>query len=129
MRAVWVPVAGNDVEGPLVRGLPAPQRGLIVERAQGLCERCGRPGTDVHHRQPRQMGGTRRAEVHAATNLVLLCRDCHHHIEVHRDDGYRSGWLVHSWDDPASVPLRVWLYRMEVWLENDGSYNLTSIKN
>lgn len=104
--------------------IPTTTRDLIQQRALGLCERCGNPGTDIHHRQPRQMGGTNRPDIHDPPNLLLLCRTCHTHIERHRDYAYETGWLVHSWDTPADISIVVWMYRMEVWLEPDGGYRL-----
>lgn len=104
--------------------IPARRRLLIQDRALGKCERCGGPGHDVHHRQPRQMGGTRRADVHDASNLVLLCRGCHVDVEAHREEAYSVGWLVHSWGDPAAVPVVIHHLGMEVWLETDGAYRL-----
>jgi 5-methylcytosine-specific restriction protein A len=43
----------------------------VVLGQQPLCP-CGRPATEVHHRQALRDGGT-----HARGNLVALCRSCH----------------------------------------------------
>lgn len=90
---------------------PSPAiRDAVLSRARGACERCG--DTDgpfaVHHRSPRQRGGTKRPEVNHLPNLVLVDEHCHADIESHRTRAYETGWLVHSWDDPATTPL---LYR------------------
>lgn len=103
---------------------PDAVRGLVRDRAMGLCERCGRPGTDAHHRQPRGMGGTTTPLTHTAIVLVWLCRNCHHTIETHRTQAYADGWLVHSWDDPRPVPIPSHTYRMPVWLNTAGDYLL-----
>ncbi|MFT4088965.1 MAG: HNH endonuclease [Gordonia sp. (in: high G+C Gram-positive bacteria)] len=99
-------------------------RQLTRERALTLCERCGRPGHDVHHRRPRQMGGTQAPSVHSVTNTVLLCRACHAWAERYREAAYRDGWLVHSWDDPARIPIIPYLYRQTCWLDEHGGYVL-----
>lgn len=40
---------------------------------------------------------------------MLLCGSgttgCHGWVHGHPAEAYRLGWLVHSWHDPASVPL------------------------
>lgn len=44
----------------------------------GLCERCGKPGRIVHHRQalrPQDMGNPKRTL--GWSNLELLCHQCH----------------------------------------------------
>lgn len=84
-------------------------RSQIQARARMRCERCGRnltwEGGQIHHRKPRQMGGTRDQKTNSMENLVFICSGCHSEIESNRDDSYRDGWLVHSWDDPARVAL------------------------
>ncbi len=99
---------------------PTPeQRAVVLDRSMGFCEICGdqlyvwpRGWTDVHsfhHRQPRQMGGTTRADINSPANLLLLCgtgiTGCHGHIEANRTDAYRNGWLVRASADPATVPV------------------------
>ena len=39
------------------------------------CEVCGRPASDIHHIQPRGMGGSKFRDT--ADNLIALCRFCH----------------------------------------------------
>ena len=96
-------------------------RETVVERAQGRCERCGGPGMQVHHRQPRKAGGSRRAHINAPSNLVLLCLDCHTLIESRRTYAYASGWLVREPKLPGCVPVMVvglgW-----VFLDDEGGY-------
>lgn len=85
---------------------------FVRQRDGNQCKRCYRyvgPGEgSIHHRQPRQMGGTSRPEINDPVNLALLCGSattgCHGYIESHRTEAYEMGWLVHSWDDPAAVP-------------------------
>lgn len=39
------------------------------------CRKCGAPSNDIHHIQPKGMGGRKNADV--IENLIALCRDCH----------------------------------------------------
>jgi hypothetical protein len=97
------------------------QRELVIDRALGCCEICGRILFDerarvvgpysVHHRQPRGMGGSSRREINSPANLLLLCGDattpggCHAHVESNRALAYGNGWLVRASADPAEVPV------------------------
>lgn len=101
-------------------GPPKAARLLVLDRALGCCEICGRPlyrfqtrewvdAHSFHHRQPRGMGGTRRPEVNSPANLLLVCgtgtTGCHGHIEANRTEGYANGWLVRAAGDPAATPV------------------------
>lgn len=118
---------------PLARQVPAPRprkprvapevRDAVLTRSGGRCEvgaidacrarrrRLDSPdGTNQHHRRPGGMGGSKRAGVHAATNLLQVCGSgnvsgCHGHIESNRTVAYENGWLVHEGQDPAAVPV------------------------
>lgn len=78
---------------------------LVDRRDREACRRCGRriAGGSRHHRQLRRFGD------HSAANLVLLCGSgttgCHGWVHAHPAEAYRLGWLVHSWHDPAQVPV------------------------
>ena len=103
------PVAsGGDPRPRRSTGISARVRRQVHARSKERCERCGRSvlfgGGEVHHRRPRQMGGSRRADTNQPANLVMLCDFCHHDIESHREDAYQDGWLVHAGVDPATVP-------------------------
>lgn len=39
------------------------------------CEVCSKPAVDIHHIQPKGMGGSKRLD--GEENLIVLCRDCH----------------------------------------------------
>lgn len=120
-------VEEGQAEGQ-VKAQPIPRtlRDAVRERDGEACQLCGRPiGSQpysIHHRRPRQMGGDRSA--HTADNLVLLCgtgtTGCHGWIESHRQVGYQEGFLVHRWDDPASVPVhrfrRSWALPGQSWI-------------
>jgi 5-methylcytosine-specific restriction enzyme A len=92
-------------------------------RDEGRCRRCGRPATDVHHRRPKGMGGTSDLYIRLGlANLVCLCRQCHDYIHAHPEEGYRTGFLVHSWDDPADVSLMLKSGTHYVRLRSDGEF-------
>ena len=43
------------------------------------CEVCGRRAVDIHHIEPRGMGGSKTLDV--IENLMALCRECHHEAD------------------------------------------------
>ena len=56
---------------------------LIV--SDSSCEICGTPrNLEVHHIEPKRMGGSRRPEIEAPTNKAILCRSCHSKITEQR---------------------------------------------
>jgi len=77
-------------------------RRSVRERANGLCERCGQPGTDAHHRKNRSQGG--RWDV---ANILLLCRQCHIWVTVNPALARESGWSVQQHEDPQAVPVLI----------------------
>lgn len=94
---------------------------LVVARNLGMCLRCNqRPGSQIHHRIPRGMGGTRNPIVNTAPALVWICQPCHAEIESYRQTAYVDGWLVRRGADPATTPL-VNLLRDVLMLLPDGS--------
>lgn len=73
----------------------------VRRRDNDQCQRCGQHGThDVHHRIPRGMGGANTAHAYRASNLLTLCRACHHHVEQHRAAARDQGHLVPTGIDP-----------------------------
>ena len=44
-----------------------------------ICENCGQPAVDIHHIDPRGMGGS--PEKDTIKNLIALCRPCHDKAE------------------------------------------------
>lgn len=105
----------------------------MLERAQYSCEIAGceigdRRGVDysLHHRRPRQMGGSRWPGINLASNLLVACGSgvsgCHGAIESRRADAVGGGWLVVGNKDPALVSVLIcgerWCY-----LTNDGQYS------
>jgi len=92
--------------------IPEGTRATVLLRSGGDCERCGRSvantPADLHHRRPRGMGGTKAPDIHAAANLVLLCRDCHTWVETHRTEASEHGWLVLRRDPREPIDVPVW---------------------
>lgn len=102
---------------------------VLMLRSGGRCEICspeclGGPWGDltrlprhrrsIHHRRPRGMGGTRRADVHSLAMLVNTCGHgtigCHGYVERHREWATGRGLLlpkdgVAAASDPTQVPL------------------------
>lgn len=95
----------------------------VQARWGGRCARCGGPGSNIHHRQPRRMGGSRDPRVNGPANLLWLCGTgttrCHGWIESHRDAAREAGWLLRDGQDPAAVPVLLWDGR-RVLLDDDG---------
>jgi len=49
-------------------------RKQALERDNGICQQCGKPGNDVHHLEKRSLSPAKRYDL---ANLVTLCRVCH----------------------------------------------------
>lgn len=85
-------------------------RAEILARANFACELCYEPSwaVNVHHRRPRQMGGTKAPWIDNHENLLALCGSgttgCHGHVESRRQDAYGFGWLLRHGMDPAFTP-------------------------
>jgi len=110
-------------------------RAWVIVRDEGCCVRCGHivlhqtdewgtfeltdRGYQFHHRKPRGMGGGKDTNKHA--NLILVCPPCHAWIESNRRAAYEFGWLVHHWDNPATVPV-VDFRRGLILLDNNGQW-------
>jgi 5-methylcytosine-specific restriction endonuclease McrA len=48
------------------------------------CEMCGAKAVDIHHIEPRSMGGSKTKDV--IENLQALCRSCHIKYEGNKKD-------------------------------------------
>lgn len=99
-------------------------KALVLVRSHHICEGCGRAlPDDVHHRQPRGMGGVFGHAAHvanSASNLLALCRPCHDFTEDQPTEARRRGWLVPHWTDSWSAPVditpiygRGWYYLLD----------------
>lgn len=84
--------------------LPAEAYRLVMGRQGGMCEAgspdCSGHAEEWHHRQFRSRGGDDTPE-----NGLAVCYNCHRWIEHHIAEATENGWAVHSWDDPADVPV------------------------
>lgn len=79
-------------------------RAIVAERSNDTCEVCGQEeATQMHHRRPRGMGGSRDARIHQPSMLLHLGNDCHHYIEHNRDEALDEGWLVKNANDDRPV--------------------------
>ena len=108
-------------------------RNMVLERANYRCELCNKSfigvGMSIHHRKPRQMGGTKNPKINNASNLLAVCGSgtsgCHGKIESNREEAYKNGHLVHSYEDPAEVPVFVYItpnMTQRVFLTDEGLY-------
>jgi hypothetical protein len=107
-------------------GFSPETRACIIDRATDVngvvrCEKCGGQysGLQLHHRRPRQAGGSRRPETNLPSNCLVLDDMCHLWVESYRTLSYANGWLLKSGQFPADVPV----LRRNVWvqLRDDGS--------
>lgn len=94
--------------------LSAKLRAAVLDRDGHRCVRCGialdQAWTySIHHRTPRGMGGSKRANT--MPNLITLCGSgvtlCHGWIESHRDAARDLGYLVRRGHDPATTPVLI----------------------
>lgn len=89
--------------------------------SRGLCERCGKSGTTIHHRKKRSQGGPWTPE-----NCVALCghgtAGCHGFVEANPTAAHAEGWYVRSYEDEAKravFSVRGWVHLADtyLWLE------------
>jgi hypothetical protein len=53
------------------------------------------------------MGGTSDEYIlYGLPNLLSACRECHSWVHLHVAESYETGWIVHSYQDPADVELK-----------------------
>ena len=102
-------------------------RAAVLASNMGLCVGgCGMPAVEVHHRAPRGMGGTSRAEVGAPHNGLPVCRVLHDWIEGHYAASVLLGWKTQAPDPgaPFWAPVfGVW----RAWVEDDGVWLVESV--
>jgi hypothetical protein len=88
----------------------------LLARARWSCERCGTAlhehTAERHHRQRREVGGDRFA------NIVVLCGLCHGWLHAHPAQARADGLIVEAngSTNPAAEPVRRWGYW---WLLDD----------
>lgn len=98
-------------------------RKLLYKRCKGVCEFCGGDLPEnwaAHHRKLRAQGGK-----DALDNAVALHHECHnlgtHSVHLNPKKSYENGFMVHSWDTPATTPLNL-LHHTWVLLTPEGEY-------
>lgn len=92
---------------------PSPEvRTQILLRSGCMCERCGSPANDIHHRRARSRGGSKAGWINQPANLVALCGHgntggCHGWVHSHPIDAKAYGWTLSTYadEDPSDVPL------------------------
>ena len=94
----------------------------VLARANGYCERCGKPSLDLalHHRKLKSRGG--KDEI---SNLVAICHPCHNlgtdSIHLNPTKATVKGWMVPTYADTEKYPLHLPDSRI-VRLDNEGNY-------
>lgn len=118
--------AARPRKAPAATGPTHGQRVQVAQRDAGRCVRCGRPGTNVHHRRPRGMGGRAdRAEANRPSLLLTVCGSgtdgCHGWIESNRAEALAAGLLLptNGDADPRTVPVRSRLSPTGWWALTD----------
>jgi 5-methylcytosine-specific restriction enzyme A len=107
-------------------GFPVKVRATVHHRAAGMCEKCGTArATEIHHRRPRGMGGSKVDDTNTASNALFLCARCHGIIEDQRRYAIDQGWLVKQHHHPADIPV---LYR-GAWVFLDDLGNMKPVKD
>lgn len=103
-------------------------RNLVLERAEGRCERCGKKLDpffySLQHRRARGMGGSRLSNTNTPANLGALCgtatTGCHGFVESHPRLAANVGWRVAQEKDPADFPVLTW--QGWLYLDHEGGY-------
>lgn len=86
--------------------------------------------TQIHHRRPRGMGGTKQSSTDEAANGIVLCgsgtQGCHGWVESNRSDAIMSGWIVMQSQEPSTVPVLLYTGMNKGWylLDNVGGRSL-----
>jgi hypothetical protein len=97
-------------------------RRVMGGKEQACCEHCGMPlvGSGVrHHRQKREVGGDRLA------NIILLTPEHHVWVHEHPEAAKEAGWIVPDSTDPATWPMRLH-GRDPVLLDDEGGWSPTA---
>ena len=89
---------------------PTRVREQILRRAGGRCEICGAtmPVSQIHHRRPRGMGGSKDTASGTAANGIAIHPRCHSTVESNRELALTKGWLLLQGADPAATPVKLW---------------------
>lgn len=117
------PMARNPPKSPpkppRKTGASADVRAQAIDRDRATCQRCGRPGSNLQHREGRGSGGRGKADA-ARTNavewLVVLCGSgntsgCHQAVDNDREAAERDGFVIRRNGpevDASTVPVRTY---------------------
>ena len=113
---------------PNTAGWPQDTRDRVSSRSRGVCEigaaGCTGRATNVHHRLPLRMGGSRNPVLRTPANALHVCGDgntsgCHRFVDDFPRIAGLAGWKLPAGSDPAAVPVR-YRCRSLVWLTEDG---------
>ena len=56
-------------------------RQIVIDEANGICQQCGEPGEEVHHKIWLTHENINDVNITLGLdNLILLCKDCHRNI-------------------------------------------------
>lgn len=84
--------------------IPTKARGVVRERQNGQCARCGNRYTELHHRQRRREAG------HGLEILVGLCGSDHKWAHANPVKAKEHGYIVDPYvEDVASVPIKTFM--------------------
>ena len=67
-------------------------RAVVMKRADGTCERCGRKFAKLDHHHMNRRRGRTPEEKHNPLTSVALCRPCHTDVHAGSDDS--ANWFV-----------------------------------
>lgn len=101
----------------------------VFERSHGMCEGCGKPGSQVHHRRFRGRGGE-----HNLANLVMLCGvgntdGCHGRAHGAGNGPAPEGWAISQFDrrGEASIPFTD-MHGVTWFFDDDGNKETDDFK-
>lgn len=92
----------------------------VKKRDRYRCFRCLKIAHDVHHRRPRQMGGTSHAWINQPANLICLCRPCHRWAEEHYAEAVAQGYRIPFRLTAEECPITN-VNGQQVYLTNEGT--------
>lgn len=103
----------------------------VMARSGGFCEvrvnGCWDEASQIHHRRPRGLGGSKNPATGQASNALAVCVPCHAHAESHRADALDRGWIVRQGHCPAEVP--VFRYGRWVLLDDEGGIRPVEVQS
>lgn len=80
-------------------------RAFVYQKQHGLCERCGKPGDIVHHKEYLTPMNIHNPMVTLGeNNLELLCQDCHNREHMRRHGACEAGYAFDENGDLVQSP-------------------------